>query len=368
MKIGIDSRFLSKISQGTGTYTFNLINNLKDIISYKDELFLVNKHNTTSSLFSNNQLYYGKLRSNFTPYNCFMGYRNMSNKYKLDILHTNYINSIIPTRSKLLVTIHDVLFKTHRQFFPNKLSLGIDLLSKLSLSNSDFIITVSEYSKSKILEFYPFLENRIDVTYEAASSSFKKIEKKQAINRVLKYQLNINKPYILFVGRFAPIKNIEALIEFYSTHNKIENDFDLVLVGDFDKSFPNPNLEKIILGNSRIHVFSGITNDDLNILYNGARLFYFVSHGEGFGLPILEAMNAGCPVITSNTTSCNEIAGMAAYKVNPNDKDEIFYGIDKMLYDDDLCSQFSDKGLTHAQEFTWKKCAEKTYDIYKKVI
>lgn len=366
MNIGFDIHFLSKISQGTGTYSFQLVNALKDILD-KERLVLLNKKDIVELFGTGNNLGWGKLLLNYTPFNVLYGYNKLVCEQNLDIIHTNYLCSILPSRAKKIVTVHDILFKTHPQYFPLFLKLGVDLFSKRCFAEADKIIAVSNYTKNQLIQYYPQICNKIEVIYEAASKDFYFMEDKGRVKLKIEEKFNINKPYILFVGRFAPIKNIESLISYYSqSHNNI--DYDLLLVGRFDKSFPNIELEKYIQDNSSVKKIADVSNADLNLLYNGATLFYFVSRGEGFGLPILEAMSAGCPVLTSNTTACNEIAGDAAVKVNPCSLDEIFNAMDFLLSDREYRKKIVVEGLKRADYFSWEKCARETLNLYRSLV
>jgi len=366
MKVGLDARFLSKIDQGTASYTSQLVKEFSSILR-NDELILLNKNNIQQ--WGNEQnINHGKLQSNFTPFNVLYGYRRAEQKHRLDILHTNYLTSIHKSRTKKIITIHDILFRTHAEFFPPKLRLGVNLLSKLSLPKADHIITVSEYSKSKIEEFYPFLKNKVSVIYEAASSDFFYIKDRDRVRSQIAESFGIKNQYILFVGRFAPIKNIEVLVDWFCDRYGGKNTMKLVLVGRMDPAFPSSNLEKLIFSNPDICVLSDICNKSLNLLYNGARFFYFASHGEGFGLPILESMATGCPVLTSDKTSCPEVAGDAGMLVDSRDRDAIFASLDNLAKNDKLLSDMSQAGFLRAKEFSWKKCALDTYDLYKKII
>lgn len=361
MRIGIDAHFLSKISQGTGTYSYQLITSLIKQVT-EDKLVLLNKDNIVEKWNNVSCLEWGKLTSNYTPYNVLRGYNNIVRKKHLDIIHSNYLGPIFPSKAANIITVHDILFKSHSQFFPKKLRWGVDILTASSFRMADTIIAVSEFTKSQLLHYYPFVKDKVQVVYEAASKDFYPLKDMRV--DILNSELGIQKPYILFVGRLAPMKNIDSLVTYYLKNDKIQKEYDLVLVGKFDDSFPNQQLKRKIYSISKIKLLSGIDNQMLNILYNNATLFYFVSNGEGFGLPILEAMSTGCPVLTSNTTACDEIAGNAAFKVSPNSYNEISDAIDMLLGNTSLREQLSQEGIKHAQNYSWYNCAQQTLDIY----
>lgn len=361
MRIGIDAHFLSKIAQGTGTYSFQLITSLIKQVN-KDKLILLNKDNIIEKWNNTSCLEWGRLTSNYTPYNLLWGYNHIARKQHLDIIHSNYLGPIFPSKTIKIITVHDILFKSHPQFFPKRLQWGVETFTTRSLKVANKIIAVSEYTKSQLLYYYPFVKDKIQVVYEAASNDFYPLGNIKT--NILKEKLGIQKPYILFVGRLAPMKNIETLITYYLNNSKIQKEYDLVLVGKFDNAFPNQLLKQKIHSTSKIKLLSGINNQMLNILYNCATLFYFVSNGEGFGLPILEAMSTGCPVLTSNTTACNEIAGNAAFKVSPNSYNEISDALDTLLENASLREQLSQKSKKHILNYSWDNCAQQTLQIY----
>lgn len=361
MRIGIDAHFLSKISQGTGTYSYQLITSLIKIVT-EDKLVLLNKDNIIGKWDNTSCLEWGKLISNYTPYNVLWGYNSIARKEQLDIIHSNYLGHIFPSKTVNIITVHDILFKSHSQFFPKKLRWGVDALTAASFRMADTIIAVSEFTKAQLLYYYPFVKDKVQVVYEAASKDFYPLSNMKA--EILSRELGIKKPYILFVGRLAPMKNIESLVTYYMKNSKIQKEYDLILVGKFDNAFPNQQLKHKIYSTSKIRLLNDIDNKMLNILYNNATLFYFVSNGEGFGLPILEAMSTGCPVLTSNTTACDEIAGTAAFKVSPSSYDEISDALDLLLSNSSLRKQLSREGIKHVANYSWDNCAQQTLDIY----
>lgn len=363
MKVAIDAHFLSKISQGTGTYTYQLLDNLKDISDVDDKFYLLNKEDITNK-FNDTKFQWGKIKSNRTPINILYGF--MSVMREVDVIHTNYLCPLFaPCHTKRIVTIHDLLFKTHSKYFPKKLSMGVNLLTKTCLKRVDKIISVSHYTRDVLLQYYPFVKDKCEVIYEAPSKDF------TILNNDMSYIIkkwNIVKPYILFVGRFAPIKNIDKLISIYIGDKDISDKYDLVLVGKFDNSFPNMKLKKELGNNDNIKIMSEISNVNLNILYNNALMLYFVSNGEGFGLPILEAMAAGCPVLTSNTTACAEIASNAACLANPDSIEDIYKQMKVLLSDYNFREELRLRGMERSLAFSWEKCAKDTYNLYKAIL
>jgi glycosyltransferase involved in cell wall biosynthesis len=371
LHIGIDARFLSKIAQGTATYTSQLIAALNDLREAgradSFRFHLLNNNWTGIDKTPDGECFArNRLLTNYTPINVLFGYAWASRKYGLSLLHTNYLCSIWPSRAKKLMTIHDILFKTHSQYFPKSLRLGVHLLSQLSIRSAHGIIAVSEYSKNQIEKHFSVSAGKIRVIPEAPSDQFRTVHSQPATKGFLASKFGIIDPYVLYVGRFAPIKNMDPLIDFFVTYGK-NYGVRLVLAGDFDAAFPNPALEKKIQLYPEALVLKSVTSDELKHLYSGALFLYFVSFGEGFGLPILEAMASGTPVLTSNTTACKETAGHAALKINPFNREEIFEAIRELIANEQLRLTLKGKGLVWVKRFSWRKCAEQTIAFYQEV-
>lgn len=370
--MGIDSRFLSKIAQGTGTYTSQLIGAFDDmrragcLDAFQFHLLSHRWRTTEVTVDPAAAFARKKLLTDYTPLNVLAGYAWASKRYDLDLIHTNYLCSVWPSRTKKVMTIHDILFRTHPEYFPRSLRFGVHLLSFASIRSAHGLITVSEYSRSQIERYFPASEGKIRVIPEAPADAFHLIHSEAANRQFLSSRFGLASPYILYVGRFAPIKNLDALLDFIRSYGK-RGPIRVVLVGDSDTAFPSPLLEKKIRSSPDATVLKSLSLTELNHLYNGALFVYFVSFGEGFGLPILEAMAAGTPVLTSNTTACSETAGDAAIKVNPFEMEDISGAMRQLIHDASLRLTLKKKGLMRAKGFSWKKCAEQTLSFYRKI-
>ncbi|AVE49255.1 glycosyltransferase family 4 protein [Serratia marcescens] len=373
MRIALDSRFMQKVSQGTGTYTIELANNLISCINRDDKLLLladdpsiVLTKQAGQPFLNDNRVEIKKLISGWTPMNLLGGFALAEWRNKCDLLHTNYLSPLVTTRStKHVVTVHDVMFRTHKQYFNPKLTKGLEIFTPPSLQKADHIIAVSHYTKDEIIKNFGVNENKITVVHEAASKQFHVKEKVNSNDIIV--SLGVTKPYFLFVGRFAAIKNIDSVITAFE--RLADADVQLVLVGGFDPAFPNPALENKIFNNpDKIKVLRGVSNEDLVHLYNNTLCLVFPSFAEGFGLPILEAMSCGAPVITSTAGSCPEIAGDAALLVNPNDLSQLVSAMENVFNDAQLRASLSEKGLKRADTFSWQRCATETYSVYENII
>lgn len=210
--------------------------------------------------------------------------------------------------------------------------------------------------------------DKITVIHLAAGEHFRP-QAEPVIHSVLD-RTGVRQPYILYVGSIEPRKNLIRLLEAFAQLRHWSTRWDLVVVGGRNiwKSSPvGETTEKLELKHF-VHFTGYIPDSDLPGIYNGADLFVFPSLYEGFGLPVLEAMACGTPVITSNTSSLPEVAGDAALLVDPYNVEEIAAAMRHVLEDSALANDLRERGLEHAKKFSWEKTARQTISVYEKVL
>jgi glycosyltransferase involved in cell wall biosynthesis len=294
----------------------------------------------------------------------------------IDLIHIPYFEPFFLTlpkikKQKLIVTVHDLTPLVFADKFPAGIKGKIKWeIQKYSLKNSDYVITDSISSKKDLEKIAKVQASKIDVVYLAAAQHF--ISKRNKNEKIAK-KYKLPKEFLLYVGDATWNKNLPNLIKAVG-----KTEYSLVIAGsafvnkDYDKSNPwNKDLyESQVLAsvNEKILPIGFISDEDLVEIYNLATASLMPSFYEGFGLPILEAMQSGCPVITSKEGSLEEVADSAAYFVDPYDIDSIQKGIDEVMKDKDLREALSKKGLHQAGKFTWQQTARKTNEVYKKVI
>jgi len=289
-------------------------------------------------------------------------------KAKIDIYHalcTSFSRKRYPC--KVVVTIHDLTNKYVERGKKPKLKYADDGFER-SILKADGIITVSENSKNDILKHYPVSENSIHVTYAGVKSSIFPIAREQI--EKLRLEKNIPDKYILYIGYFLPHKNIERLIKaFYLFKKKYNSDYSLVLIGG--KGFLRPHIKDLIAKlelESEISLIDYLTDTELNIYMNAAKLFLFPSLYEGFGLPVLESMTVGTPVICSNTSSLPEISGGAALLVDPLDEKEIAEAIWRLISNTELRRDLIKNGFDRVKKFSWENTAHDTLKAYQTIV
>lgn len=295
----------------------------------------------------------------------------ISQQKELELVHDP--NGVAPFFSiagkiKTVVTIHDVFVWS----CPGNSALLDILIYRYLLpritKRVDAVITVSEHSRRNIQKYLDVPLKKIHVIPYGVSPKFRVMDSDD-VKIHLKNRLNISFPYILFVGALTLRKNIESALEAFALIQGQFPELRFVLAGPrTSKNTPTDMLvERLNLQNC-VHLTGPLTDVDLPALYNGAELFVFPSLCEGFGLPPLEALACGTPVICSNATALPEVVGDAAITVDPLDVDKIANAMRNLLENTDLRGEYKERGLLRAKKFSWERTARETLSVYEKVL
>lgn len=374
MKIGIDGRAAAWYrGTGIGTYTYQLISNLNKVDKDNDYLIFLPDNSDGSSLKDLSDNFHIKtvkadINDNFWDE---VSIPNYLDNCKMDIYHVpqNGVGLSKNLDCNKIITLHDIIpLKMPETVSDRYLKIFNDELPKL-LNYCQGIITVSNYSKNDIAKEFNFPENKIFVTSLAAEDIYVplcKCETKKIINK--KYGIDSN--FILYVGGLSPRKNIIGLIEAYSKlDNSLKEENNLVIIGKKGLSYPKYKKRAEELNISDKVIFTDfIPLNDLPLFYNACEVLVYPSFYEGFGLPPLEAMACGTPVIASNVTSIPEVCTDAALLINPYDIDELSLSIEKVLTDNLLMLTMMNKGLVRSMDFSWKNTALNTLKAYKETM
>jgi glycosyltransferase involved in cell wall biosynthesis len=286
------------------------------------------------------------------------------------LLHEPHYVLPIATRCRTVVTIHDCIHLMFPQYLPNRLAHVYARASMWSaVRQSDRILTVSEASKRDILRFFGVDANKVEVIYNAIDERFSRPADEARMDQARqRYQLD--HPFLLYVGNIKPHKNLERLIDaFGRARAQGLDDLRLLIIGDEISKYPalrqavhRHRLDKYVR-------FLGFQPyETLAAFYRLARAFVFPSLYEGFGLPPLEAMACGTPVVTSNVSSLPEIAGGAAVLVDPYEPASIADGIVRAVSDETLRADLIARGLARAGEFSWEPSVAALHRIYMEVL
>jgi len=288
---------------------------------------------------------------------------------RVDLFHAPHyvLPPLVPCRS--IVTIHDCIHLMFPQYLPNRLAYVYARASlAAAAARAIRILTVSETSKSDILRYCNVPADRIIVIPNAIDDRLATAPLAEDIQRVReRYQLD--GPFALYVGNIKPHKNLERLIEaFHLVRREGFEGLKLLIIGDQISKFPR--LRRAV-DRYKLHKhvrFLGFVGDDtLSALYRLATVFVFPSLYEGFGLPPLEAMASGTPVVTSNVSSLPEVVGDAAVLIDPYSAKSIADGIQRVLVDPDLRATLRMRGLERARSFSWEASVRRTLDVYREV-
>ena len=269
----------------------------------------------------------------------------------------------------MMLTLHDIIYLEKTDFkgtaYQNFGNLYRKFVVPKIVDKSKLIITVSNYEREVILNRLNLPEDKVKVIYNAVSPKFNTSYLPEQLNHFRK-EHHLPGDFILFLGNTAPKKNTINVIKAYVEYKEVIPEGLPLVILDYDKKLVFELLAK--LGKSKFEkdfIFPGyIASEEMPLLYNISRLFLYPSLRESFGLPLLEAMACGVPVITSNTSSMPEIASDAALFVDPLDYHQIKERIIAVLNDKELESQLKEKGLKRAENFTWKSSAEQLLSVY----
>lgn len=270
--------------------------------------------------------------------------------------------------SLTVILVPDLAFLVYPDFYTGKERALLKHLTAHGVKRAATIITLSESSKADLLNHYHVDEEKIFVTHLAPGIDIRGLEQKAADLERVRRTYGFGEKYILFVGTLQPQKNISRLIEAFALARKEEHvrDFQLVLAGQKGWFYDSIFHQVERLGLEKEVVFTGyVPQRDLAPLMVGAGAFVFPSLYEGFGIPILDAMACGIPVITSSVSSMPEVAGDAALLVDPKSSSEIAGAIRRLLEDEPLRRDLVQRGYENLKRFSWEKCARETLRAFE---
>jgi len=367
VRIGIDARKLHDF--GIGTYIRNLLQQLA-ILDRQTEFVLICRPEDAATLAS--------VGENFRPVPETAGNYSLAEQVKIPLalrregvtlFHAPHY--VLPplVGCRAVVTIHDCIHLMFPQYLPNRLALTFARNSiAVAARRAARVLTVSESSKRDILRFVDVPPDKIDVIYNAYDERFAIEPREDDVVRVReRYQLH--DPFVLYAGNVKPHKNLERLIEAFDLVRARGLDhLKLVLIGDeisryaaLRRAVHQHHLHK------HVRFLGYMSQETLAVMYRLAGVFVFPSLYEGFGLPPLEAMASGTPVVTSNVSSLPEVAGDAALLVDPYDPEAIGDGIYRVLTDEALRCGLRQRGIARARQFSWEASVSRVREIYGQV-
>ena len=382
MKLILDITSVRYPLTGIGRYTYELgkflssSNDLKQILFWKGFQFTDSLTRPDSATMNTPAPKKGQnriketLKKNTAVIKLYHNIRLLTQKRRLAKLSDYIFHSpnfyLPPFSGTSIVTVHDLSFIAYPAYHPAaRVAVMMETLNSVQ-KNADFIITISDFSRNEIIRHLNWPEDKIKTTYMAASDIFYPRQTDELTPFLAAHGLNPGS-YSLFVGTIEPRKNIEILVSAYEKlPDSIRKHYPLVVCGF--RGWENQKLmERIEKAGHEgwLRHLDYLPHNDLPLIMAGARLFLFPSVYEGFGIPPLEAMQSGVPVIVSNATSLPEVVGDAATMIDPHDEQGWREAIEKGLEDTFWREERMQKGLERAQLFSWQRCAEETLAIYK---
>lgn len=368
MKIGIDARVLGfRQVGGAKSYTYNLISNLAKIDSVNEYVIF---HGLPEDLTFGKKNFRVKVVQipsyEFLKEQLILTYE--ITKEKLDIFHSPFYLPPLVRLSKTIYTILDLNPDENPGLYQDKKMVSyFRRWRKKVAKKTDSIITISNYVKEKVEEILLIPGEKVRAVYLSQDERFGRMANKDLTNKI-KDDYHIKGDFLLYVGHIQPWKNLNRLIEAFALIKRRGIKEKLVLVGG--KGWATKEIETLTkeLGlKGEVTITDFVPGDDLPLFYQAASAFVFPSLMEGFGIPVLESMACGTPVVCSNVTSLPEVAGGAAIFFNPLDVPEMAEAIFRVLTDEGLRKDLVKKGLKRCKEFSWEKTAKETLGVYKEM-
>ena len=375
MRIAIDIRRMYEF--GLATYIRNVVRTLGHIDSV-NEYFLVGAAARFEKL--------GPLPENFhflplqNPEATFANYLEMHrviNTLAVDLIHVphTFWRPLI-TKAPFVVTVHDLLDYMYRAHTPNGTRRTMhSYMTRQVMHHAARVFAVSNFTKRDVARFFNVPSEKIEVVYNALDETFMRGHSTPAEQAMIRGRYQVESPFLLYTGRISPHKNVARIIEAFSAlkgelaKEDVYPDLKLIIIGD--EVSKNPDIRRAVIRSGMQHDvrFLGyVSIDVLRIFFDMAKVFVFPSLYEGFGLPPLEAMAHGTPVVASNTSSLPEVVGNAAVMVNPENVFEISRALQRVLTDQALRERMKAAGLEQVQRFSWESSVRRMIDVYGQVV
>jgi glycosyltransferase involved in cell wall biosynthesis len=379
MRIGIDARFLTHPQPGGfKTYTEQLVCALLEVDPDNEYVLYVDRPPESRILSAVNatvRIVPGTAPFVGMPWREQIGLTMYAKRDRIDVLHSLCLTAPLYAPCPLIVTIHDTIWMFPHRFTQQQKRLKRSLMDiyyqyvpKAAARRASAVVTVSQDARAAIVQHLGIPAHRVFVTYEAAAAIYQRLDRQYAIDAV-QQKFGLRESFILAIGSSDPRKNIATLLHAYALlPEAIRTRHNLVIV------WTHPLLAESIANQAHacgieehVRFLHHVSNDDLIMLYNAALFFVFPSRYEGFGLPILEAMACGTPVIAANNSSIPEVAGDAAILVDAELPVIIAHEMARLLEDEALRREMSARSLKRAAAFSWQRCARETLAVYQSI-
>lgn len=368
MRIAINCRScLKRQSTGIGRYTFNLIKSLSEIDASNEYQLYVPRR-----LFDFKRNVPVPPAKNFTTRIDYFKRGPEKTLKPCDMYHAPSPEILPDLRARIVVTIHDLIYKTFPQSQTPQTRAMTEEQMALIVSRAQRIICCSQSTLKDLTGYFSLPPERAAVVYQGVDGNvfFPMNDREKHAFEGFLTSKGVTGPYLLFVGTIEPRKNLKNLLRAFA-RLKAGNTFrgKLLVAGMTGWMSDDIGGEISSLGLKEDVIFLGYVSDEiLRGLYNCAQVFVFPSYYEGFGFPLLEALNCGAAVVTSNVSSCPEIVRDAALTVDPDNPEDIARAVERILEDGSLREHLRQKGLARAGDFSFRKTAEQTLSVYQEIM
>ncbi len=374
MRIGIDIRWIADF--GVGTYIRNVVRTLGRL-DRDNDYFMIGDPERAREI--------GELPEKFhvVPFFAaedspkgYVGLRHLLREYQCELVHIPHL-SWVPQRlpCPYVVTVHDVLDFMYREHNGSGMKRALHFYcTRYVLSHAARVFAVSNFTKKDVERVFGIAGNHVEVIYNAIDERFRLGHTTEEERQFIAERYQVNYPFLLYAGRISPHKNIVRIIEAFSAlKTELDkegkfSDLRLIIIGD--ELSKHPDLRRTVVKSgvqNDVRFLGFVPIDVLRIFYDAAKVFVFPSLYEGFGLPPLEAMSHGTPVVTSNTSSLPEVVGSAAVLVNPENIFDIMRALHRALVDQPLRERLKQRGYEQAARYSWEASVKRILEVYEEL-
>ena len=368
MRIGVDARILTEKTTGIGNYLYHILKELS-VLDKENEYFLYMFQE--GCVVFDNPRWKKRIASRYFPTS--MAWMltqgaGMVLKDRVDVLWAPWptVPFFLPT--KIVVTVHDFVWRHYPESVGATYSFLCKVMTTPSISRADVVFSVSEATQNDVRRFYPGKKD-LRVTYNSVDPIYKPCDKVFA-RKYLSDKFGLRKPFLFDVATLEPKKNLPTLFRAFKKL-KVDHGIEhqLVIAGGkgWKDSLIYQTYAELDFQSDEVVFLGYVENEDLKMLYNAADVFVFPSLWEGFGIPPLEAMNCGCPVVVSNIPALTEVVGDCGLKADPFDHEKIADLIKKFLDSPSLRNEFILKGLERSKKFSWSQSARVVLDTFNRI-
>ena len=371
MRVTIDARVIQDHFPGIARYTFNLARALADISPEDEFVLLYDPHalNARHNLAELQRCPNVRLLPGSAPL------FSLSEQWRIprqlaslapSVIHAPYYLRPYAMPAPVVFVAYDLIPLRYPAYYSFRERLVFQAAMRLSLQTAQVIISTSRSTANDLQQLYKVHPERLVVVPGAADSGF--VPQSTAVVAALRSRRHLPDRYVLYLGSNKPHKNLIRLVESWKQVPDQTPEVKLVVAGHWDPRYVEAKERAKALNLDEKVLFAGpIADADLPALYSGAEVFVFPSLYEGFGLPVLEAMACGAPVVCSDTSSLPEVAGDAALMVDPSDVHALSAAITRVLADESLRWEMREKGLARAADFSWKRTAQEMLAVYRRL-